>query len=183
MVETASLIAEIQTALDALPTRKFQKNNGSRRGAQLLAFAGIYEVAKANSLFADPEFETRYVDLDGQERRGFIDVVIQEPNHFRGLLLACEIVTDKVKFKDLLKLRDAAVSDRGVKLVIQLNPYESYPVTAMKALTDYLTDAEAAQIMIMRYRRNQRTLLERRQAALWAIEKRELDAERAKCAF
>lgn len=183
MVETKALIAEIQGALDALPTRKFQKQNGSRRGAQLLAFACIYEVAKANSLFADPEFETRYVGLDGQQKRGFIDVVIQEPNHFRGLLLACEIVTDKVKYKDLLKLRDAAVSGRGIKLVIQLNPYESYPVTAMKALTDHVTDDEAAGILLMRYRRKCRTLLERRQAALWAIGQREVDAERARCAF
>lgn len=179
-LDVDSIIDEIQVALDELPTRKFQRSNSSRRGAQRLAFACVYEVAKANGLFADPEFETRYVDREGRNRRGFIDVVIEEPNHFKGLLLACEIVVDKVKFKDLLKLRDAAMSDSGKRLIIQLDPYEKFPVTASKALSEELTDEMASEILIMRYRRGRRTLIDRRNGARWAVEQRRADAERAK---
>lgn len=177
----SAFIQEVKSSLDELPTRKFsKKGKESRRGAQRLAFACIFSVAKKYDLFADAEYEIRYGSTNGKEQKGWLDAAIEEPNHFLGLLLACEIVTDKVLAKDLLKLRDAPVSERGQRLLIQLNPFEEYPITATKALLKELTDEEADSILIMRYRHGLRTLLDRRNGTKWAIKKRKEDAEEAR---
>lgn len=180
LVSIDEMVGQIQTGVDGLLTWYFaKKGNKSRRGAQVLAVAVICKVAWEHGLTPDAEFEMRYFDGDGEETIGWLDAVIYGSNRHKGLLLAAEIVMDRVPLRDLLKLRDAPVATGGKRLLVQLNPYVKYPIVRPIALSSLITDQQAEGITLLYYRRGSRTLLERRTGGLWAAEEETRNLELA----